>query len=160
MTSVHVRRATSNDEAGIRALGSRLSEGAAPWRPPEAFAMAAQSWLDDSLAEMDDDHPVWVAVQDESVVGVAAADIRRHFTGQVDCYLGELVVSTDHEGEGIGRTLVATVEAWAGSRGAPRVTLETGAANARARQFYSSLGYLEEEVTLTRVMSDVPTPSE
>jgi len=157
MTSVHVRRATPIDEAGIRALGSRLSEGAAPWRPPAAFTKAAQSWLDESLAEMDDDHPVWVAVQDESVVGVAAADIRQHFTGQLDCYLGELAVSTDHEGKGIGRALVATVEAWAWSRDTPRVTLETGAANKRARGFYASLGYLEEQVTLTRLMPEVLT---
>jgi hypothetical protein len=31
--------------------------------------------------------------------------------------------------------------------------LETGAANVRARKFYEQLGYLEEEVRLTRRLS-------
>ena len=109
---------------------------------------------------MDDDHPIWVALVDESVVGVASAEIRKHFTGQQDCYLGELAVSSEQEGQGIGRALVAAVEAWAHSRGTPRVTLETGAANERARSFYASLGYEEEEVTLTRVLPEPRDPPE
>ncbi|MEI8411012.1 MULTISPECIES: hypothetical protein [unclassified Kribbella] len=35
----------------------------------------------------------------------------------------------------------------------PGVTLETGAANASARSFYLSLGFEEEDVRLTRVLS-------
>ena len=88
------------------------------------------------------------------IVGVVSAAIREHFTGQADCYLGELVVSPAHEGRGIGRKLVKTVEAWAFDRDVPRVTLETGAANLRARQFYANLGYLEEQVQLTKVISN------
>ncbi|CAN5566149.1 hypothetical protein BH23ACT6_BH23ACT6_19880 [soil metagenome] len=41
-------------------------------------------------------------------------------------------------------------ENWARSYGHSRLTLETGSANASARPFYESMGYLEEEVVLTR----------
>jgi GNAT superfamily N-acetyltransferase len=102
---------------------------------------------------MDADHPVWVAEESETIVGVVSAHIREHFTGQADCYLGELVVRPAAEGRGIGRQLVATVEAWAVERDVQRVTLETGAANHRAREFYECLGYLEEQVQLTKVIS-------
>ena len=103
---------------------------------------------------MGPDHPVWV-VEDadtHAIVGVASAELRTHFTGQVDCYMGELVVSPTHEGRGIGRRLVETVEAWAKEMNAPHVTLETGAANHRARRFYKGVGYLEEVVRLTKVL--------
>jgi ribosomal protein S18 acetylase RimI-like enzyme len=152
MTEFIVRRATPADGTAIRVLGSRLREGAAPWRPQEKVAEVAQRWLDESIDAMDDDHPMWVAIDSRSVVGVGSASIRDHFTGQTDCYLGELVIKAEHEGVGIGRALVAAVEAWAGTRGLRRVTLETGAANVRARRFYASLDYLEEEVQLTRVL--------
>ena len=149
-----VRRAREGDFHEILALGYRLAEGAASWRPESQFEQAARAWLQDSLSAMCPDHPGWV-VEDEdtrAIVGVASAELRTHFTGQVDCYMGELVVGPTHEGRGIGRRLVETVEAWAKQMNAPHVTLETGAANHRARRFYKGLGYLEEEVRLTKVL--------
>jgi ribosomal protein S18 acetylase RimI-like enzyme len=83
-------------------------------------------------------------------VGFAAAQLERHFAGPLDAYLGELVVHRDAEGRGAGRKLVAAVEHWARAAGARFVTLETGAANTRARGFYAALGYAEEQVRLTR----------
>ena len=50
-----------------------------------------------------------------------------------------LSVSDDARGLGVGRQLMAHVEAWAVGRGATHVTLTT--ANAVAGQFYMKLGY-------------------
>jgi ribosomal protein S18 acetylase RimI-like enzyme len=150
--TVRVRPAEPRDAAGIRALGPRLAEGAAPWRPAEAFAKAAQGWLDDAVDAMGAERPVWVAESGGRVVGVVAALLSKHFTGDEDCYLGELAVDGEFEGRGVGRALVAVVERWAQERGVGRVTLETGGANRRAREFYAALGYAEEQVQLTKVL--------
>jgi len=48
---------------------------------------------------------------------------------------------------------MAAAEDWARARGLRHLTLQTGAANAEARAFYRALGYLEEEVRLTRSLA-------
>jgi GNAT superfamily N-acetyltransferase len=157
MGQVLVRPATEADHPAIRVLGARLAEGAAPWRPAQGFASAASGWVDSTLAGQDDDHPIWVAELDGEVVGVAAASVQRHFSGQADCYLGELMVDAGIEGRGIGRALMRRVEHWARTRGVDAVTLDTGAANQRARAFFAGLGYVEEQVQLTRPIGPEPS---
>jgi len=71
----------------------------------------------------------------------------------VDLYIGELVVDVEWERQGVGRALVEALGEHAGRLGIDRITLETGAANTPARRFYSSLGFEEEDVRLTRVLS-------
>ena len=43
-------------------------------------------------------------------------------------------------------------EAWAAQHGYAFITLETGAANDPARKLYAALGFLEEEVRLTKAI--------
>ena len=66
---------------------------------------------------------------------------RSHFTGEVDAYIGELVVSKAAEGGGVGRALVGAAADWARGRGRKRVVVDTGAANMPARRFYAALGF-------------------
>ncbi|MGH3473008.1 MAG: GNAT family N-acetyltransferase, partial [Nocardioidaceae bacterium] len=44
----------------------------------------------------------------------------------------------------------STAEQWARDRGLARVRLATGATNHSALRFYDSLGYEQEDVTLSR----------
>ncbi|GGC03957.1 N-acetyltransferase [Novosphingobium endophyticum] len=53
----------------------------------------------------------------------------------------DLVVSSGHRGQGIGRALMQAIEAEARARGACKVTLEVLSGNAPARALYASLGY-------------------
>jgi GNAT superfamily N-acetyltransferase len=69
---------------------------------------------------------------------------RTHFTGDIDAYVGELVVAESMERQGIGAGLPRPAEAWAVERGFERLTLETGAAITRARAFYAAAGHDEE----------------
>jgi ribosomal protein S18 acetylase RimI-like enzyme len=87
---------------------------------------------------------------DGRVVGVLSIRPTRHFTGEHDGYIGELVVAPHAERRGVGRSLIDTAEAWARDRGLAHLTLHTGAYNASARAFYAALGFAEEEVRLTR----------
>jgi len=100
----------------------------------------------------DEDHLLLVACAGEEVVGFAGALARRHFSGEREAYLGELVVAPGARRAGVGGRLVAGVEAWARSRGLHRVTLDTGTANTAARELYERLGYTAEQVTLTRAV--------
>ncbi len=67
-----------------------------------------------------------------------------------DAYVGELLVARSAEGRGVGRALMARAEQWGREQGHAYLTVETGAANARARAFYTGLGYLDEDVRLTK----------
>jgi GNAT superfamily N-acetyltransferase len=60
---------------------------------------------------------------------------------------------------GIGRALVDAADAWARDHGLRNLTLHTGTFNANAREFYAALGFVEEEVRLTRPIPDVPAES-
>ena len=53
-------------------------------------------------------------------------------------------------GRGVASALMAAAEAWGAGRGLRCLTLETGAANQPARSFYAALGYLPEDVRLTK----------
>jgi len=148
---VHIRLYRPVDSDAVMALAPRLAIGVAPWRNTSAVANAVQSWVRESLADhSNDQRPVFVAEEAGHVVGFAAAGTRRHWTGEVDAYIGELVVAADRTTRGIGRALVTAIQSWARDAGHLRITLETGAANQDARAFHAALGYTDEEVVLTR----------
>ncbi|WP_344860392.1 GNAT family N-acetyltransferase [Planomonospora alba] len=148
---VVIRPYRDEDREAVVALAPRLTEGVAAWRDAGAVADAVRGWVTGSLENAGGDgHGVLVAVREGLIGGFVTVATRRHFTGQVDAYIGELAVSTEAEGTGVGRALVGAAESWARERGLARVTLETGAANVRARGFYRALGYAEEEVRLSK----------
>lgn len=143
-----VRDYRESDRAAVLALAPRLGEGVAALRDPEAVRRAVLGWVEGSIRS----GGVLVAEIGDEVVGFVSASTREHWSGDLDAYIGELVVDRAAEGRGVGRALVAAVENWAVGRGLTRLTLETGAANAPARSFYRRLGFAEEDVRLTRVL--------
>jgi GNAT superfamily N-acetyltransferase len=57
------------------------------------------------------------------------------------CELLGLVVDARQRGQGIGRRLVAAVEAWAARRGLELVSVRSNVARAESHPFYERLGY-------------------
>jgi len=146
-----IRPVRAEEHPAVLELSQRLTIGAAPWRDPARFAAAARGWIETSLAAAEDaGHAVFVAVWGGRVAGVVSVAEREHFTGDLDAYVGELVTDAAVAGRGAGRALMAAAQQWAAQRGLYRITLETGAANERARHFYANLGYEEEEIRLSR----------
>jgi ribosomal protein S18 acetylase RimI-like enzyme len=148
---VQIREYTPADRDAIMALAPRLAEGMPAWRDRAAWLAAVRGWMNDAAdAAIRPDNVVYVAVDGGQVLGVVHAAERTHFTGQVDAYVGELVTAAGQERRGIARALMRAAEAWGAARGLDHLTLETGMANHSARAFYAALGYLEEDVRLTK----------
>ena len=150
-----IRAATEHDKPAVLQLAPRLAEGLAAWRNRQAAVPAARQWLTDSFATADrQDGTVLVAVDKTGIAGVITISEQRHFTGEVDGYIGELAVASHAVRRGIGRALIAAAETWAQDRGLRHLTLHTGMANIPARHFYAALGFREEEIRLTRPLQD------
>lgn len=144
-----IREGDPSDREKLLALAPRLLEGVAPWRPRQAVLDAVTEWVRSALDDLStDDQTVLVAEYDNSIAGFVHVNETQHWAGQTDAYIGELVVAPEFEGRGIGSELVQAAIDWSRARGLERVTLATGARNGRARQFYASLGFEEEGVTL------------
>lgn len=139
------------DRGAVLELADRLRVGVAPWRMPDSVLRAVRSWVSDDIDRVGEDLMVYVAVEGGTdVVGFVSIGENAHWSGQVDAYVGELVVRPDHEKQGVGTRLVRQAELWAADRGLPRIRLSTGAANADALHLYDALGYQREDVTLSK----------
>jgi len=146
-----VRRYRPSDRGAALALAPRLTEGVAVWRDRARVKAAVERWVVDAIDEADAD--LLVADHSGVVVGFVSLREREHWSGGRDAYVGALAVARDVEGHGVGRALVDAASAWADERDLSSLTLETGAANERARGFYARLGFRDEDVRLTLLLS-------
>jgi ribosomal protein S18 acetylase RimI-like enzyme len=152
-TPARVRPFRPHDREQVLALAPRLAEGVASWRDPVGVASAATSWITGSMDRAGEPgHAVFVAELAGRVGGVITLAERAHFSGQTDAYVGELIVAAGLERRGIATELMRAAEAWAAQRDYAFITLETGAANDPARKLYAALGFVEEEVRLTKAV--------
>ena len=150
---VQVRSFAPADGDAVLSLAPRLTIGIAPWRDPAAFLTAARAWIEGSLAGIGPGQAVLVAEDTQGrCLGFVSVNRQRHFTGEEQAYIGELVVAEEAESRGVGRALVAGAEAWGREQGYRLIALQTGMANRHARGFYERLGYDEEDVTLVKVL--------
>src|SRR4029079_2539528 len=123
-------------------LADRLLEGRAPWRDAHAW-LPVRGWVSDSIEVAGDEGRELLVAEDDAgvVVGFVSLGSRVHPTGQVDTYMGELVVARDAEGSGLGASRIEAAERCAVARGCRTITLETGARNQRARRVYAAAGF-------------------
>jgi ribosomal protein S18 acetylase RimI-like enzyme len=151
---VLVRDYRPEDCDALLKLAGRLAIGVAPWRDPNAVAAAVREWVVGSIDGATQGRGcVFVAVVDDEVVGFVSVGERRHWAGAEDAYVGELVTAEGAEGRGVGRALLVRAEQWGRERGYQRITLETGARNARALGLYEHLGWESEDVRLSKPLS-------
>lgn len=153
MQGVGVRCYQPSDQEAVLPLAARLTVGIAPWLDPARFEAFARERVAGSIARIGPEQAVFVAEDEQGqIVGFISVGRLTHFSGEPRAYIGELVVAEAAEGRGVGRRLVAAAESWARDHGYHLIALDTGAANARARDFYGHLGYQEEQVTLVKLL--------
>lgn len=151
---VRVRPFVSDDQAFVIHLAPRLAIGMQPWRDRELWLQTVEGWLQESIHGHGQNSMVFIAEEENGErLGFATVSHSKHFTGQPQAYIGELATSESAESRGVGTALVEACEQWAREKGYTMLVLSTGAGNTRALRFYNHLGFHEEDVTLTKILS-------
>jgi ribosomal protein S18 acetylase RimI-like enzyme len=158
---IHIRRATRADMADLGRLGARLvrthhdfdSKRFIPATPRTERGYG--SFLASQLDERD--VVVFVAEEKAAVIGYAFAGVEgsdyMSLRGPAGV-LHDIVVDPDHRGRGVGRLLLDATLAFLRSRGMPRVVLWTATRNEAAQQLFTSAGFRETMVEMTRELDD------
>lgn len=129
-----IRDAGPEDEAGWRGLWQRYL---AFYDHPLPEATIAFTWA--RLMDPDSTLKARLAVLDGVIVGFAVHQ-HHHSTWVMgeDCYLEDLFVADAARGHGVGRALIADLQALARSKGWHRLYWHTDEKNVRARALYDS----------------------
>ena len=134
LQSTEVRRAVPSDSAFIAsALYDSFIEYES-FYTPEAFA--ATTPTQDQIRDRLNEGPVWVAVQDASIVGTVSAVPKSE-----GLYVRSMAVLPAARGQGIGRLLLQAIEDFARARGNRRLLLSTTPFLLRAIRLYEHSGF-------------------
>jgi len=72
------------------------------------------------------------------------------FSGRSNCHISDLAVAPQHEGNGVGKALLAHAEQWAREHHCQLVTLAVFPGNERARALYEASGYATDLIKLAK----------
>lgn len=153
LRTLQIRPARPEDRKFILALAERPAEsGMPPWRDAAAMRAFHQHYAGANANAGGFHERVQIAESGRGApLGfVHVNEIADGLTGVPEGYVSTLAVSSTAEGQGVGRALMVAAEDWARDRGYRLLTLETFAANDRARAFYRRLGYVEETLKLVK----------
>ncbi len=154
-SKVRVRPFMASDRETVLALAPRLLVNVPVWHDAEVAVAATRTWISQAIDQPGPGSAVLVAEHGTGeCVGFVTIQRDTHWTGEEQAYVPELVVAEAAEGTGVGRALMAGVEAWARERGLRLIELDTGIRNRRSRAFYARLGFAEESVKLVKVLGD------
>lgn len=157
--TVHVRAATAADREFMMDVVPRLrSFGEPPLRPAEALDRAERETLARALDEPAPGAVLLIADLAGTAAGVAHAHpATDYFTGETHGHLSIIAVAQSGEGQGVGRALLAAVEAWSAAQGHRFITLNVFADNHRARAVYERAGYGPDTL---RYYKELPSPAQ
>ena len=97
------------------------------------------------------DRTVLVAEAGGEAVGMATAQlVISTAEGGPSALVEDVVVRPGHRGQGLGRALLAGLEAWAAMRGATRMQLLCDRGNAPALDFYAACGWSPTQLVCIR----------
>ncbi len=103
-------------------------------------------WLGEFLA--DTRHHLAVAVREGQVVGMTSAVHYVHPDKAPELWINEVGVATEHQGQGIGKQLMAAMLAHGRALGCGEAWVLTGQDNAAARALYGAAGGKEQPALL------------
>ena len=156
---IKVREATTKDAADIQMLVRELAETVGDAPPvEEAVRKRLEELLETPRSR------VLVVDNGRGVVGAASFWIKPDLAhGDTVVEVPMLVVAADHRRNGVGRLLMEEVRSIASENGASLIELVTTTANVAAREFYSSLGFVEADVVALEFVGsheDPPQPED
>lgn len=125
-----VREALPSDAQRIASLAVQLG-----YEVPVAH-------VERQLHRVNDERAIFVAVVPRvGVIGWIGVSLCEAITDSGRADINGLVVEDEYRGNGIGRLLVETAEAWARRRNCTSMRLVSNVVRERAHEFYKRLGY-------------------
>ncbi|MBR0795640.1 GNAT family acetyltransferase [Bradyrhizobium jicamae] len=116
-----------------------------PWNDPAA---------DIALARRGAHSTVLIGRHEDAIVATAMVGHDGHRG-----WVYYVAVDPNSQGKGLGRTIMASVEAWLRRAGVPKLQLLVRRENAKASGFYQSLGYEESTSVMLAKWLDGRTPT-
>jgi len=158
-SGIKVREATTKDATDIQMLARELAETVGDAPPvEEAVRKRLEELLETPRSR------VLVVDNGRGVVGAASFWIKPDLAhGDTVVEVPMLVVAADHRRNGVGRLLMEEVRSVASENGASLIELVATTANVAAREFYSSLGFVEADVVALEFVGsheDPPQPED
>ena len=155
-----IRFAAPQDVAGILALlrqvGRVHHEGRA-----DIFRSNAQKYgASQVLAMLESSKtPIFVAVEDEKVLGYGFCQMKVYENDPVICdhtelYIDDLCVDENCRRQGIGKEIYKEILRYAKMRGCYSVTLNVWSCNERAMRFYESLGLKPQKIGMETILEE------
>jgi GNAT superfamily N-acetyltransferase len=146
-TAIAVRRAASGDIEALVRLLNVLFSIEADFRPnPERQRRGLRAMLD-----APDQRCVLVAERGGAVIGMVTGQlVISTAEGAPSALVEDMVVEDSARGQGVGRSLLHAMEAWARERGATRLQLLADRENAPALAFYERMGWRPTQLVCWR----------
>ena len=153
-----IRFAEKQDVAGILALLKQVGAVHHEGRP-DLFRTGAQKYgASQVLAMLDSkDSPIFVAVEEEKVLGYCFCQMQSHPQDPVLCdvlslYIDDLCVDENCRKKGVGKALYEAVCRYAKMRKCYNITLNVWACNASAMAFYEKMGLKPQKIGLETIL--------
>ena len=122
---------------------------------PDLFREGAIKYTETDLEDLlrDENSPIFVAVEGETVLGYCFCQIQDHrgttvLTDRVEIYIDDLCVEESCQGRGIAKALYNYVCAWAKALGCAYVTLNVWCGNDGAMKFYEKMGMTQRKICM------------
>ncbi len=137
---IQIRRANIADSTWIARLAGQLGY---PSTPAEI-----ERRLDILLVSSS--NAIFVAeVSETGIAGWVHVYTQTYVEDDYHAEIGGLVVADGFRGQGVGRRLMESAEAWAREQGCPLMRLRSNIIREQAHQFYRNLGYRVLKTSLT-----------
>jgi GNAT superfamily N-acetyltransferase len=149
----HVRLAHADDDEFILSIAERLVGFDLPaWRKRSETLAGIRSDIARHLRELPAASHLFVAEDDDAGrLGFLHLQTQKDFfTGVLNCHIADLVVASEHDGEGVGSALIGFTERWAREHRCRHITLAVFPGNKRARILYERHGYGDELIRMAK----------
>jgi len=155
---MEIRFAKAQDVPGIIKLLQQVGRVHHEGRP-DLFRENAQKYSSSQVLSMlgKQDNPIFVAVEDEAVLGYGFCMMEQYRDHSVMCdrttlYIDDLCVLEDCRGKHIGSAIYQKILEYAKYRGCYNVTLNVWSCNAGAMKFYEAMGLKPQKVGMEAIL--------
>ena len=155
-----IRFAINEDVPGILALLRQVGQVHYKGRP-DLFRSGAQKYGASQIFQMLESgtSPIFVAVDQDQVLGYGFCQIKKHEKDPVFCdytelYIDDICVDENCRGQGVGRAIYEEILRYAKMRKCHNITLNVWSFNDGAMKFYEKCGLMPQRIFMETVLEN------